>query len=180
MKQLVFTFFILFAFSCQKPIAEGPQKEYFFPLKDFMDKEIERLEAQQAGVEKKVTIGNKTETKKIAFVNWERELQPFVTADINKSTFVDRYTTTRDTISNGHVIVTYKALSDDLNTQFLQVTTSGDKVIKIEAVNKTDNPVYVSQQSMIYEPEKGYAIEAQQDVRFSEEKQFKVEAQIVK
>ena len=180
MKKLLFLIFIVvMAAGCEDREAKYEINQ-FFSLKDFFENEIERLKVGDIRLEKTAFIGEKKETVILDSVYWPGELRLFIDSDINKPAFITEYDTSSESTPDGKEIKIYKAKRDDLDTQLLRVIFSEGKVELIEIVLNDENMVYDSERKLIYIPDNGYRIEAQQEVMFSDPERFKIEAKFIK
>ncbi len=79
--------FILF--SCTEKQAINAPK--YFDIKGLFAKQIEELSVEKPNFTKSVELNGEHETKLVSTINWEKELEPFIAADLNKSAFAQSY-----------------------------------------------------------------------------------------
>ena len=179
MKRLVY-FISLCLFSCNQP-QDKPQTPTYFPLKAFMEQQIALLSAQKPLLNKMVEAEGQSDTTQTTAVDWTKELDLFVQADLNKPAYINSYTvsnegnTTRYVVKNG----------ESLPTQFLKITRDPvtQQPITVEALSRTENYLFTSQKqvSLVASINKDgkwrlaqYRIEGFQQLIFGSKKPFKI------
>ncbi len=75
--------------SCaEKQVVETPK---YFDIKGLFAKQIVELSAEKPNFTKSVELNSESETKQLSAINWEKELEPFLAADLNKPAFTQSY-----------------------------------------------------------------------------------------
>ncbi|MGD1840710.1 MAG: hypothetical protein ACFB0B_07420 [Thermonemataceae bacterium] len=122
---------------------QGERPTYYFDLKGFIATQVTYLNEANPTVSKRVVINKKVQRKEISQVNWQKELDLFNQADINKSSLKDMYEESERQIK-GQRVVTYKAKRKSLYTQVLKVVfeSSSNTIIRIEAKMNAQNYLY--------------------------------------
>ncbi len=88
MKIIYLNFLLLFtACTANK---EMKQNEYF-DIKEVFLNQIKVLNVEKPVFTKTIEMNSQKETKDLSTINWEKELDPFVQMDINKSAFAKSY-----------------------------------------------------------------------------------------
>ena len=147
---------------------------HYFDLSGFIKKEAERLTKANTEISKTAFLNGEEEKKKIVISDWEKELNSFIEADINKKSFLGKYTAD-STVEADKWSVKYSAQKENLRTRELTIVYDKDRnPVKINAVLYTGNILYTSHQQLSYEPEKGFWISGKQTIRFLEPDTFSI------
>lgn len=187
LKYFIFSLLILsVAGGCEFAANKEVKENYFFPLKEFMDREIRDLKAEGITIRKTAMINEEEEVVAFHVVEdslqfpLQTELGPFLDADINKPAFRDRYSTETDTLGDGRILQVHRAQTDDLATRALKVWRQKGEVQKIEIRTESDNAVYKTIQHLTYEPGIGYSIKANQKVLVTGAKEYFIQGEFLK
>lgn len=166
-------------FSPGNTASEGEEnRQPFFDMRGYFSRQIERLQREQPPARKTVTFNNETDTKMLDSLNYERELEVFLNADINRAAWWDRYRIDSSfTNQNQLQTVTYTAADKDLRIRSLKVEYENGEVDQIEALSETTGPAADRRQHLFFDPQWGYRIESRQDVAFSKPREMKIEVQ---
>jgi len=107
-----------------------------------------------------------TETKELESFDFEKETALFLTADINKVAWLDRYETDSIFYKSGQLKkLIYKSLDDNLRTKSLIVHFNTKAIIDSIFVKQSGTSALAkSVQNLRYLPSSGYRIENQQDI----------------
>lgn len=171
MKQLFFSFFcicLLGACSKQPTEQEIENKTHFFDLSEYFNQEIAALETV-AEIQKNASINGLEEKQVIQKPDFAQELQLFIASDINRASWLDKYSIDSLLAENGELQqLTYTALEDKLRTRKVVIDFNNENVSHIHIINTTDNVIAQTKQELSYIPQKGYNISSFQDVLFSE------------
>lgn len=179
---LIFLFLFLFI-NCGETLSTTNEKSAntYFSLKDFFEKEITQLTDNEVNLHKTVSLDEQSETKDISNVDWQKELNLFAAADINKAAWKDKYDI--DSVRQANILyVTYMAKDEDLRTQkvVLQFNNTTQAVEKILIDKKVKNVVYEIEEELEYIVNKGYDIVAKQTVLVTGKEDFKVKGLFVR
>jgi len=148
--------------SCQSQVEPQNQQVKYFDMKQFIQTETADLEAQNFGLKKIMQTNNTNDTLVISKPDWKNELNIFSSCNINKPTLYGTYTI--DTIAK---TVHYQSIAKKNKVQSCMLIFKDDnlKVIeKIEIINRKENFINQSSETLTYEPKQGYTIEIQQNV----------------
>ena len=159
-KQVLTTFILLYATSCTEDKKALDSQNAYFDIRGFFTTEAARLAKQDPLITKRVDHNNDAEEKKLTISDWKQELDLFISSDINKPSWKDSYTTTRE----GNV-TTYAATDSNLKVQKIRLERTGKKISAIEISNRVDNEIYRSTETLTYYPDSLYRIVKRQDVR---------------
>jgi len=168
---------IITLFSCNQdrnPESQKSSSVVFFDLNTFFEKEIQSLSSINSFT-KTVTINGRTEEQKLNKLDFENEFSIFTAADINRPAWSDKYAI--DSLFNSQNQLTqirYQAMDAQLKTKTLTIKFLNSKVVSIYIEKNMDNAVATSSQTLYYEVNKGYTIQSQQDLSFSESRNFQI------
>jgi len=153
--------------------ADTEQVKYFFDLKGYFDEQAEILNEKYKTPIKTVSVDGKAQKKELKKIDWEKELSVFASADINKSSWQDKYRA--DTMATINAInVAYTALDDKLKTRLINVKLNNDVVEFISIEQLSDNMIYNSQKTLTYSSKIGYTLENRQKARFLDEHLYEI------
>ena len=181
---------VLFLQACDLPSGEDLQEkpEIYFNLQGFVKEQIAYLQSTQAKVYKIALINDKKESKLLEKIDWQKELDSFLQADINKSAFEGMYSL-QDSSANGRLIKHYQAKSNTLHTRSLriEIDESSNAVLSVQVRIEAENYLYRTYQEMSITCErnangknviKHYKFLGQQKMIFSPEKRFEIEGTV--
>lgn len=170
-------FLLLLLLSCQnRDTASGKAGQNpFFDLNSYFNEQIERLQTQQPEVRKTVTFDGETETLELDSLDYERELEVFLNADLNRASWWDKYTIDSSRTDGRLASIVYTAQEEDLRVKKLRIEFEKEEVSRIEVESSTKGPTGSRKQSLLFEPEQGYRIHTQQKVVFSKPREMEIE-----
>ncbi|MCP4443113.1 MAG: hypothetical protein GY810_29755 [Aureispira sp.] len=176
---------LLFMFLLSSCVKEGganvAERQSFFDLKQYFKEEVARLEGGNIHIKKTITNKGELEQKKISDLDWSEELALFVKGDINKPSFIEKYTIDSTFGNQGELTqLLYKTEDEAMYTQNLDIEFKDGEVHSIIIVNNVSNAVYASQQYLKYIPSIGYSIDKTQDVTLFDKENYKVEVEFMK
>lgn len=85
---------LVFLAACQ-PQTETNQVKSYFDLKGFIESQLRELEKRKPTVDKKMSLDGESESKQTNEINWAKELDLFIQADINKQAYQSSYEITQ-------------------------------------------------------------------------------------
>jgi len=148
--------FTILLFSCQKYDQPASGKDYFFPVKQYLQKEMSE-KSDKLTVVKTVKYNGKSESKTIENFSFTSDLKSFLDADINKASLSDKYkgdTTIQKLIK----IYNYTSLNENLKTKNVRIMLDNDKVSEIRIHNKGNSVIRSFEEFLVYQPEVGFDI----------------------
>lgn len=154
----------MLACGTEEQVANEKQEwQQFFDLEGFINAEVERLNAEQTQLRKKVVFNNSEEEHLLSEVDFERELAPFQRADINRPAWSDAYEADT-TLTNGAITrISYQCTDDKMRTKLLVIDFNADETVAmITAHTKAVTGLSSSEQALRYEPARGYSIDTHQ------------------
>ena len=171
----VFGVLILFMtiISCNSESKVEQTKKYF-DLKGLIERQIKTLNTQKPTVQKSIIMADTSENQLIKTIDWAKELELFIQADLNKPAFVQSYQV--DSSSMG-VKYTLKE-TEKLPVKYLNVNRLGEDGISIEAYINTNNYLYETERhlklSLRNNQVTDYQIDGFQKIVFGNKKKFKI------
>lgn len=155
---------ILLFIACneREPKISSTNKTYF-DLTKVIQNDINRNITNNCTEEKTVYIQNHKETKKIDTVDWQKELQPLLECDINRTAWKGQFFI--DTIPNDlmkDTTLQYRALNEKVSVRLLSVIYANNQIKKIIIIKKISSFLFSTVQSIDYYPSLGFAIRGEQ------------------
>lgn len=141
---------MLLFFACDNP-AETNQPNVYFDVAGYVKTQITALKRQNPTVEKQTRIKEKSQNQTVKNVDWNRELELFTQADINKPAFRNSYDVARpDALTYRY---TLKPTEEKLTVRSLtvQIDAQTRQPRLIEAVLRTQNLLYESERKLTLE-----------------------------
>ena len=146
-KYFFYLFFLVILIACQKPEIDNSTVVSYFDLPAVISTQQKQLKEQHAGIEKNLKVNKKLENIKIDSVDWDKELQLFVEANINKPVLIGSYKV--DEKKEGDLSkITYTTLDDKNKVKELIVTKTGEVLNTVEVDWVESNPIYHSEKQM--------------------------------
>ena len=148
----------------------------FFDLKNYFNDEIKNL-SQIKQAKKSVSINGVEEELIKDSLNFEEELSVFLSSDINRIAWIDKYKVDSLKINGQLQSITYSALDEKLKTQSLIISYKNEGVDNISIKNNRSSLVSNSIQELEYRVGKGYSILSRQNTTMTNERLLKVKVQ---
>lgn len=171
--------------ACNQEEARDDAPKSYYDLKGFIENQIVYLSEKKPEVSKTAILGNKREVSVTREMDWKKELELFVQADINKPSYRQSY----EVIRNGPLHYEYRLKpGNDLPVAYLKIDT--DSVLKqpmrVEALIRTKNKIYNSEKKLVLNAQKrnslleinSYEVNGYQKLIFVEKKEFGIRGQI--
>ncbi|MBD2702090.1 hypothetical protein IC229_15675 [Spirosoma sp. BT702] len=182
---ILFSIVPLLLSNCTNP-AQQNQAPVYYDVVGFVQKQIAGLSAQKPLVSKTVSINEKRNQQNTHDINWAKELELFVQADINKPALRSSYVITRpDSATYQYTLKPEEHLAVQSLTVQLDATSHQPR--RIEAVMQTSNPLYTSERHVLLEsgPAAGrewqvkhYKLTGYQKLPYFNKNEFLVEGQV--
>lgn len=142
-----FTIISVFLISCDNPKKDSAQIKKYFDLKGFMESQIEELDEKKPVVDKTMKMGKERNSRSSNEINWKKELELFLQADINKPAYIQSYNVSRPDSSTYEYVLKQ---GQDLQVRRLKIKL--DKAngipVRIEAQLKSENKLYESEKNI--------------------------------
>ncbi len=171
--------------ACQTPTEENQAPPVYYDVKGFVQNQIQLLNQQKPRVEKTMVVGNDEEKRSTKEVDWRKEFELFVQADINKPAYRQSYAIARpDSLTYEYTILT----KEDLPVRYLKVVLdkpNGQPTL-IEAKILAENKLYESEKNLLMHCAQksgdwrvtSYQIKGFQELVISDRKPFDVRVEI--
>lgn len=146
----IFLLSILLISGCTDSVQQN-QPNVYYDVMGFVRRQIASLSAQKPVVNKLVAINEKRNQQTTNDINWNRELELFTQADINKPALRSSYQIVRpDSLTYQY---TLKKTEERLTVRSLTVRLDSltHQPRQIEAVLQTNNPLYSSERQLLLE-----------------------------
>jgi hypothetical protein len=171
--------------SCRQEETRDDGPKTYYDLKGFIENQIVYLNEKKPEVSKTAILGSKREVSKTREVDWKKELELFVQADINKPSYRQSY----EIVQNGPVHYEYRLKpGNDLPVSYLKIDT--DSILKqplhVEALIRASNKVYHSEKKVVLSAARrdnllevnSYDVTGYQKLIFVEKKVFSIRGEI--
>lgn len=186
MKNILFIIVIIFITGgCQNPADTGTPKNYF-DLKSFIDRQVTELNKRKPLVNKAMAMGTDKDSLATTAIEWDKELELFTQADLNKQAYQLSYEITQPTpYTFMYVLKSGEKLPVKSLKIVMDETSKQPKLI--EALLQEENKLYDSEKKLsltcTLRPEgvwliKTYEISGFQHLTLSDKKAFSVKGVI--
>lgn len=162
-----------------QPVCSATGEMRFFDLCGYVDSLITHYNASGYVVDKTVSLNGNTEVLPGLEVDWRTELYPLAQAHINRSAWLDRFTTDTVELTDGRRIV-YESHRADIPVRRLEVETGADgrvRVIRLESGRS--NLLYKGSQEITLRPGEYYSVKGSQRAMLLSRTTFDIDARIV-
>jgi len=166
---------LLIGLGCAPDPTVIARQEPFFDLAAYIDSEAARLKKLE-NFSKATTVNGVSESQQIDTINAFEELTIFRNSDINRIAWIDQYTIDSTFSRKGRLEqLRYTTSNEDLRTRELTIYYIDEVVSEIRILNKASSAITSSQQTLLYNPTKGYSIESRQKLVTAAPREVKVE-----
>lgn len=145
------------------------QEALYFDIPSYFKGEVQKLSIRKAPIHKQVWINGTQENKDIDIKDWKTELNMFVNADINKTSWKGLFKEDK----TGDSLI-YTSVSTNIPVKKLIVEKVGTYIKGISIFINEDNYLYKKQDSLYYYPDSLYEINSRQKVTLLKEKRYKI------
>lgn len=132
---------------CEQEEQVDPKNMQYYDLRGFIENQIVYLTEKRPQITKSAVLNNKQEVVKTQDIDWKKELELFMQADINKPSFRNSYQITAKTAG----IYEYKLKADnDLPVRYLKILTdtSRNQPVFVKAIIRSKNRIYESEREI--------------------------------
>jgi hypothetical protein len=159
--------------ACNEEIKENQVKKYF-DLKGLIEKQTKTLNSQKPVVQKLVIISDSSESQSVKTIDWAKELELFIQADLNKPAFIQSYQVDSSSIG---VKYTLKE-TEKLPVKYLNIKRLGEDGISVEAFMNNNNYLYETERHLKLSIKNNeltdYQVDGFQKIVFGDKKVFKI------
>jgi hypothetical protein len=175
MRHIKLYLILVFLAAC-KQAEEKPTTLVYTDIKAFFESEATRLTKNKTLVNKTIHQNGSSESKNKISINWQDELNLFISSDINKPAWKDSYK-----IINDSSRTSYYSIDSGLRTKEVHINTDiNGKPTRFYIKNINKNKLYESTEVLIYIPDSAYSIEKNQSVFLLGKNNLFIEAKIIK
>lgn len=177
--------FFLMLVSCDRPQEKSAGNKSYYDLQGFIETQITFLSERKPTVDKIMQVSGKSESRSTREVDWKKELELFIQADINKPAYSKSYTVSRpDSLTSVYTLKT------DENIPVKSLTIQLDKAtgnpVLVKALIRSENKLYLSEKNIelhcINESNQwhltSYAIKGFQKLAMTDKKDFDIKARV--
>jgi hypothetical protein len=187
----IILFVVVFSFTTSCNVlninADGQRPQMYYDLATWVHTQDALLKKSSIKIHKTVVMNDKKEVKDFEKMNWLKELDFVIQANINKSALQGLYKI-QDSTTSEHQIITYLPQNGSLHTQFLKIILdkTSKMPVRIEAKMQAQNYLYETEKNIILtcKVESGksvlenYEIKGRQKMIFSKEERFEIQTGI--
>ncbi|SFG73574.1 hypothetical protein [Pedobacter insulae] len=145
----------------------------YFDLKGYFENEADRLDQLGLKVNKSVAINGIEEHKTIKIEDFNNELSSFIALDINKASWRGDFTVKKE-----KDITVYTANNEKIPVKKLEIQFRNNHVSSILIINKVDNILYRSADTLVYKPNQFYEIRKTQKIKLLKQKKYIVKGKL--
>ncbi|NIJ51339.1 hypothetical protein [Dyadobacter arcticus] len=171
--------------SCGSEQTNDKNEKYYYDLKGFVDNQIVYLDEKKPMVYKTTMLNGKKEIGKSTNIDWKKELELFIQADINKPAYRQSYDVVRKDSSEYEYTLRPNM---NLPVRYLKIVTdkSINQPLYVKALLKSENKIYDSEKSIelictkannLWEL-KSFSVHGYQKLIFMDKKLFQIESKI--
>jgi hypothetical protein len=155
------------------------ESQFYYDVKGLITKQIQLLSAQEKPLNKTVTVNAEVANTVLKDIQWNKELELFNQADINKSAYQKSYWADTTSLTQVYVLKD----TEDLPVKTLRVVLDGQRrPSRVEATISNKNYLYESEKHLLMNLANGqltsYEIEGFQQIVFGKRERFRVEAHL--
>jgi len=140
--------------ACVPMSATNEADKKYFDLVQFVNTQINELNAQKPQIRKKVLLGGEIDEIVSDTLNWEKELALFKEADINSPSLRDSYDIEEDKARHS---ITYIAKESKLKVKEIKITF--DKQSQVGSVSIKQIKIFFSEDNRLYELQRDLVME---------------------
>jgi hypothetical protein len=142
-----FTLICIFTTACESDVEQNDEIKTYFDLKGFVENQIVELNDKKPMVTKIAGLGKQRVTNKVNDIDWKKELELFVQADLNKPSYRQSYTIERKDSSTFEY---HLKPNVELPVHYLKIMTdtSVHQPIYVKALFESENKIYKSEKSI--------------------------------
>jgi len=160
---------VLLLFSCTQSQQNQVQKDSYFKVKEYFEKEVNRLNKRKPRVDKTVSINGVKEQRQLQIADFKNELNIFISSDINKASWNGAFQ-----IKKAQDVTIYTTADEKIPVKRLEISYQHNKVKSISILLLTTNILYHSSDTLTYFPDSLYEIKKTQKIKLLNEKKYAV------
>jgi len=170
---------------CETPAEKSSEKKVYYDLNGLIEKQITFLQEKTPVVRKEMRVSGKSESRSTKEVDWKKELELFIQADINKPAYSKSYLIEKP---DSLTLIYQLKSSENLHVKYLKVQLNkltGNPDL-IQAKLRSENKLYQSEKNIELHGKyhdsqwviTDYSIRGYQKLATMERKDFAITAQV--
>lgn len=169
-------------FSCENgPVSSDDSlqsKDYFFDAKGYFAEESTRLAEAGKGLVKEIWFNGEEERLESDSLDWDKELELFLKADINRPAWTEKYTGDTTLSSAGTPErISYTAQEEELRIQQMDISFDpSGKIDEIYIQKEINSLIEKVSQKLNYRPQEGYELSEKSSSNWKGEKEIRIKA----
>ena len=176
---------ILLLSGCDQPQEKAKEKKIYYDLKGFIETQIEFLSEQKPIVDKVMSVSGKNESRSTREVDWKKELELFIQADINKPAYSKSYAVSKpDSLTSVYTLKTEENIS--VKSVRIQLDKTTGNPVLIQARLRSENKLYQSEKNVELHCKSesnqwhltSYSIKGYQKLATMDRKNFDIQAKV--
>jgi hypothetical protein len=141
-----FGIFLFLLIGCNSPERNSKSINLYFDVKGVIDYQRRKFSISMPKIEKTAAINGSESKTEVSAIDWKKELDLFEAININKPIFNGVFKSFAYVEGSGIVNYYFKKKDTKSNIQYLRVVfTETNKLVSLEGLDKTKNPVFSSQ-----------------------------------
>jgi len=176
---------ILLLSGCDQPQEKAKEKKIYYDIKGFIETQIEFLSEQKPIVDKVMSVSGKNESRSTREIDWKKELELFIQADINKPAYSKSYAVSKpDSLTSVYTLKT----EENISVKWVRIQldkTTGNPVL-IQARLRSENKLYQSEKNVELHCKSesnqwhltSYSIKGYQKLATMDRKDFDIQAEV--
>jgi hypothetical protein len=144
---LILVLFAAALMSCENSEDMGKDEKYYYDLKGFINNQIIVLNEKKPEVSKELIMDDLKEVSTSKDVDWKKELELFIQADLNKPSYQKSYTVVRaDSLSYDYILKP----NEDMPVRRLNIRLdeATHQPVAVKALLKSENKIYTSEKTI--------------------------------
>ena len=176
---------ILLLTRCDQPQEKVKEKKIYYDLKGFIETQIEFLSEQKPTVDKVMSVSGKNESRSTKEVDWKKELELFIQADINKPSYSKSYAVSKpDSLTSVYTLKTEENIS--VKSVRIELDKNTGNPVLIQALLRSENKLYQSEKNVELHCKSesnqwhltSYSIKGYQKLATMDRKDFDIQAEV--
>ena len=176
---------ILLLSGCDQPQEKAKEKKIYYDIKGFIETQIEFLSEQKPIVDKVMSVSGKNESRSTKEVDWKKELELFIQADINKPAYSKSYAVSKpDSLTSVYTLKTVENIS--VKWVRIQLDKNTGNPVLIQALLRSENKLYQSEKNVELHCKSesnqwhltSYSIKGYQKLATMDRKDFDIQAEV--
>jgi hypothetical protein len=164
--------------ACSAPTKKSVQPIHYFDVPGFFERQVQWLEKEKPGLEKRVETNGKSANVREDSINWDKELAVFLSINLNKAAFIGKISV--DSVVQGNrLTVSYTTNDKKMDLKSVRVQFTNDSVNWIEARKSEQNALFTNSLFVRFRCDSGYTISGVERITGVAKSSYNVSARIV-